>query len=659
MLKNHKNTVENLKQKFISIKHWDEITFNADHKAKLLDLDSVEYVYDHSIHIKIEGEANHIIIPSQYVLYAIAIKSFATNIYNFIETFEKYKIQSGLDNNKIADAIANKNLNYSILGLDSYSENLGPKIFWDEKLNLDAKSIVNVKAGKNQLRGLSDFFSSVVLKPINIPNASASILGKFIYNLCKNSTIYSYLEMEFIKNLPLIIKDNVIKNFAYQIFEFLISYDNLSKIKHLISKNSATHNKYSIKEEAISLTSIFTTSSTPLLETDIAANDIRVFSEPLFYDKEYYYFSTEWTFKKGTRLDLENLMTILKKYYPEFYFENLATDYFYKPSIPPTKNINIPTIKSTSTKKYSSPGENVIYFGAPGTGKSKTIDDLIDENNSVRTVFHAETYYSDFVGCLKPTMGTNGVEYNFQVGPFTETLIKALNDPDNHYYLVIEEINRAKSAAVFGEIFQLLDRDNGESKYSIKINDQDLIKVFEHNLSTALTDNLIKIPKNLSILATMNTSDQAVEPMDTAFKRRWKYVYMPIDFDKTHAVTKAPLHAQGNFKIIRKDANDKNEIIHVSWKDVALKLNDFLSDLDVPEDRHLGPWFVKDDEILDLDKAKDTLGSKILMYLWDDVLRHEGKSELFTNEIKTYGQLISKLNNDEVIFNANFSNLFK
>ncbi|MBJ9948530.1 AAA family ATPase [Acinetobacter bereziniae] len=352
-----------------------------------------------------------------------------------------------------------------------------------------------------------------------------------------------------------------------------------------------------------------------------------------------------------TASNVDNVISVL-----DSMITNLAS-----PSTHTTSSVHVSKkiIPLLSTTPYKEPGENIIYFGAPGTGKSKAIDDLIDENNSVRTVFHSETYYSDFVGCLKPTMGTDGVEYNFQVGPFTETLINALNDPDHHYYLVIEEINRAKSAAVFGEIFQLLDRDNGESKYSIKINDQDLIKVFEQNLSTALTNNLIKIPKNLSILATMNTSDQAVEPMDTAFKRRWKYIYMPIDFDKTHEVTKAPLHAQGNFEIIRKDANDKNETIQISWKDLALKLNDFLSDLDVPEDRHLGPWFVKDDEILDLDKAKETLGSKILMYLWDDVLRHEGKSEIFTNEIKTYGQLISKLNSDEVIFNANFLNLFK
>ncbi|SEM18749.1 AAA family ATPase [Acinetobacter sp. DSM 11652] len=302
-------------------------------------------------------------------------------------------------------------------------------------------------------------------------------------------------------------------------------------------------------------------------------------------------------------------------------------------------------IPSLSTTPHLEFGENIIYFGAPGTGKSKAIDDLIDENNSVRTVFHAETYYSDFVGCLKPTMGDDGIEYNFQVGPFTEMLIKALNDPEHHYYLVIEEINRAKSAAVFGEIFQLLDRENGESKYSIKINDQDLLKVFAENLLTPLTNNLIKIPKNLSILATMNTSDQAVEPMDTAFKRRWKYVYKPIDFTTC---------AKGNF-LIKRSIGD----ITVTWEALAKHINDFLANLEIPEDRHLGPWFVKDEEISTSDKAKDTLGSKILMYLWDDVLRHEGKSELFSSEIKTYGQLISKLNNDEIIFNSSFSDSLK
>lgn len=659
MLKNHIDYVENLKIKFNSINQWNEITFNEDHKAALLKLNDVQYVYDHSIHIKVDNEENHIIIPSQYVLYAVAVKALAINIYNYLEIFQNYKITSGLDNEKVANLIADKTLHYNSLGLDSYSEQIGPTIFWDQNLNLNSKSIVNVnsKTGKKQLRGLSDFFGSIVLKPINIPNASSSILGKFIYNLCENKSIYRTLEHEFIHHLPWIIKDTVIRNFAYNIFDFLMNYDGLKRIESLISKNSTTTNTFSIKDESISLTSIFTISPVPLSKEDITSKDIRIFDEPLFYkDNNYYYFSTEWKYNRGGRLDLNSLIIILRKYYPEFEFENLSGDLIYKSSTPSLEKNRSLKIKSTSTTPHINAGQNIIYFGAPGTGKSNAIDDLIDENNSVRTVFHSETYYSDFVGCLKPTMGLTGVEYGFQIGPFTEILIKALNDPDHHYNLVIEEINRAKSAAVFGEIFQLLDRDNGESKYSIKINDQDLIKAFEQNLKTPLKDNLIKIPKNLSILATMNTSDQAVEPMDTAFKRRWKYVYKPIDFDLKDTSGK-PLHAQGNFEIIRENAG-KKEIVKISWKEFAFKINDFLSSLDVPEDRHFGPWFVKDEEISTLAKAKDTLGSKILMYLWDDVLRHEGKSELFVNDIKTYGQLISKLNNDEIIFNSDFSKSF-
>src|SRR5699024_9529971 len=96
--------------------------------------------------------------------------------------------------------------------------------------------------------------------------------------------------------------------------------------------------------------------------------------------------------------------------------------------------------------------------------------------NSIRTVFHPDTQYSDFVGCLRPSMGTTGIEYNYKHGPFIEALVKALNDQDHHYYLIIEEINRAPAAAVFGEIFQLLDRNaKGRSKYTIDINDKDLL----------------------------------------------------------------------------------------------------------------------------------------------------------------------------------------
>ncbi|NNH01494.1 AAA family ATPase [Acinetobacter sp. ANC 5414] len=305
-------------------------------------------------------------------------------------------------------------------------------------------------------------------------------------------------------------------------------------------------------------------------------------------------------------------------------------------------------VLSESGTAHTTPGENIIFFGAPGTGKSNEINNLVDEKNSIRTVFHAETYFSDFVGCLKPTMGLTGVEYKFQIGPFTEILIKALNDPAHHYYLVIEEINRAKSAAVFGEIFQLLDRKNGVSKYSIKINDQDLIKILTENLTNPLIDNQIRIPSNLSIYATMNTSDQAVEPMDSAFKRRWKYIYKPIDFESFDEDGN-PSHAQGSFELQR-----ATDAICIAWKDFALKVNNILSNLDIPEDRHLGPWFVSTEEIDTIPKANETLKNKILMYLWDDVLRHHEKTDFFIEEIKTFGQLNYKVANDKVVFNDEF-----
>lgn len=304
-------------------------------------------------------------------------------------------------------------------------------------------------------------------------------------------------------------------------------------------------------------------------------------------------------------------------------------------------------IKSTSKTNHISPGENIIYFGAPGTGKSHVIDTKVDADNSIRTVFHSETYYSDFVGSLKPTMGVSGIEYIYQVGPFTEILIKSLNDPTHHYYLVIEEINRAKSAAVFGELFQLLDRaENGKSCYSIKLTDQDLIRVYQSNLKIPLLDNRLIIPENLTIYATMNSSDQAVEPLDTAFKRRWKFVYRPIDFSTS---------AIGNFSIRLSSSEDKQ----ISWKDLALKINKIFSELEIPEDRHLGPWFIQTNEIDSLDKAKKTLKNKIFMYLWDDVLRHHDKSVIFSSNIKTFGDLISMLDNDNIIFSDSFCDSLK
>lgn len=329
----------------------------------------------------------------------------------------------------------------------------------------------------------------------------------------------------------------------------------------------------------------------------------------------------------------DKLITLITVFFRSVQLQNL----FQRIAMTYTSNMNVSAQTTSNPKK----GENIIYYGAPGTGKSHEIDKLADENNSVRTVFHPESQYSDFVGCLRPSMGNGGIEYSFKHGPFIQALIMALKDPSNHFYLIIEEINRAPAAAVFGELFQLLDRDEtGRSQYSIDINDKDLLKLLKEELPSSFNDNKLYIPENLSIYATMNSSDQAVMPLDSAFKRRWKFTYKPIDFSNP------PL---GNFEIYTEEGKKT-----ISWSVFAKAVNDILSLESIPEDRHLGPWFVNKIEIANPENAKNALTGKIMMYLWDDVLRHSERSVLFNPEIKTFGDLVKEFNNKKIVFSNDF-----
>ncbi|HAD8712588.1 TPA_asm: type II restriction endonuclease subunit R [Salmonella enterica] len=183
---------------------------------------------------------------------------------------------------------------------------------------------------------------------------------------------------------------------------------------------------------------------------------------------------------------------------------------------------------------------NKIFYGAPGTGKSHRINEILGSSKYIRTVFYPDMLYSDFVGSLRPrtiedSEKNKKVIYEYRAGPFLRALILALNSKDEQVYLVIEEINRASASAVFGELFQLLDRNEfGESKYEIDINDPDMLDYINERVNDKLLS--LRIPQNLSILATMNSSDQAVMPMDTAFKRRWQFEYMLIDYSNATKV---------------------------------------------------------------------------------------------------------------------------
>ncbi|MBL5898861.1 AAA family ATPase [Lelliottia amnigena] len=283
---------------------------------------------------------------------------------------------------------------------------------------------------------------------------------------------------------------------------------------------------------------------------------------------------------------------------------------------------------------------NTIFLGAPGTGKSWAIEQQTLGSIKIRTVFHPETQYSDFVGSLRPKMEDFGsgrtVGYSFRPGPFTNAYIEAKKNPSQRVYLVIEEINRAPAASVFGDLFQLIEPD---TTYEIDI-DPDMLDYINGNISPQRIEKLT-IPPNLTLLATMNSSDQGVNTLDTAFKRRWAIKYMPIDYSNaTSGLLSIPILGTH---------------ILIEWRDFSKIINQKLMEIDVPEDRLLGHRFLSIGEIADISSSRDTLRYKLLVYLWDDVLRHGRRQSIFAAEVNgipltTFGQLVAAYSDGYSIF---------
>lgn len=281
-------------------------------------------------------------------------------------------------------------------------------------------------------------------------------------------------------------------------------------------------------------------------------------------------------------------------------------------------------------------GENILFYGAPGTGKSHDVWEMVGSSPWFATVFHPDMQNSDFSGTLKPGVDKDGkVTYAFRPGPFAEAVARAWKNPAEKVYLVIEELNRAVAAAVFGELFQLLDREpDGSGQYKVGFPSPEYADWFAAETGLAL--NKLSLPSNLWILATMNSADQGVYPLDTAFRRRWRQQYLPIDYNK------AP---DSEVKFVKPAG-----VASTKWKTFAKALNDFLvSKLEVGEDRLVGPRFLSEH---DLDDGK--IPGKLLIYLWDDLLRHHGRIDLFDESIRTYGVLDERANSGKQIFSDEF-----
>ena len=224
-----------------------------------------------------------------------------------------------------------------------------------------------------------------------------------------------------------------------------------------------------------------------------------------------------------------------------------------------------------------------------------------------RTTFHPDTDYATFVGCYKPCMNGGIIEYSYMPQVFTNAYIAAWENTKKPVYLVIEEINRGNCAQIFGDLFQLLDRDKvtGKSEYPIKA-DKDLVAHIEKVLGAGhegIKNGELCLPPNLIIYATMNTSDQSLFPMDSAFKRRWDWEYVPINYSKDID--------SGKF-IIEIDEDTK-----YSWVEFLESVNDKIYDATNSEDKQMGNFFIKKSI-----KANEFV-NKVMFYLWNEVCKEE------------------------------------
>ena len=404
---------------------------------------------------------------------------------------------------------------------------------------------------------------------------------------------------------------------------------------------------------------------------DIIRNYINNYSKVLSFSKE--------GILKLTGQSLEERFAFMERNDKKAFFFNFDFSDKKEATDGETKKKKTPTLPSPA---------QIIYYGVPGCGKSKKIQDItgnVDEYYKTRVVFHPEYTSADFIGQIFPCVGENGhgIDYRFKAGPFTEILRRAYHNPQKQFYLVIEEINRGNAAAIFSDVFQLLDRlkdgktdsvggntyKNGWSQYFVDNADVNAYIRKEEVFLNEIDDNnrdaihlgvepssdkdlagcyksikikdcngceinfsvntAIRLPPNLSIYATMNTSDQNVFTLDNAFQRRFDMEMIPNELDTSDADSKV------QYETVIGGAAEKST--GVSWGVFRDWINGKISNANTllsTEDRCLGGWFVTGDSITD----KKKFAEKVLKYLWDDAFKHN--REIF--KLKSLSEIVAK-----------------
>lgn len=609
-------------------------------------------------HIAAGKNAQDIVFANQ--LFAVAAKCI--EYANAVDKYLSY-IEDNIKNNVVrepnvfpkkaeAEAECKARLIESLnsLDLDDGDKEKLHKFLFDEKYPKGGKEVFNCNKisttqnkGQYEIKGRSDVLGSCVLGILNISNASSDCMGIILRSLVQEPELYKEINDILLKNSRKkeIYRNSVAVEFYRQVLTRTLKNDpNLSKLGGMMDSRSVYWkiNGYNVGRN------VNTTGRLSDYSTDIRWRvDRRAVCANLEIESDSM---------------VNNFFPAYNQSYKdEFLLAREGGDfvmYEYSKNILP----NISDFKTTIQK---------IFFGAPGTGKSYAIDygpvdinsgvkDGVKDKCTFRTTFHPDYDYAQFVGTFKPhkdecrakicqAENDNGADdsqivsemtYDFSPQVLANAYLTAWKRyfdgeinlaKDKNVYLVIEEINRGNCAQIFGDLFQLLDRDeNGLSRYSIVADKDfgdwltkelraDLVSLYNKvvckETSPLKSLTYLRFPPNLNILATMNTSDQSLFPMDSAFKRRFDWEYVPI-----------------NYKMPKADFKVGGDDLEFDWLHFLKKVNADIRSVTESEDKQMGEFFIKpkDNGNITLEEFR----SKVLFYLWDTVYKDEtDKKHLF------------------------------
>lgn len=446
----------------------------------------------------------------------------------------------------------------------------------------------------------------------------------------------------------LIVNEKNLTSFILKTIKYFNEKDGLDSIVPYASDSSPIK---VYKENAFRLTGMFLNSNIEDVKTRNIGHQ-RWFEDVFKLGEREVYLSTQWNGQGGYQLTLPDFIELIRTCY--------GKNYSYKKG--PNGEHQLYLTGEILGKLNEKRTLQQIFYGAPGTGKSFEINRLTKDKEVIRTTFHPDSDYSTFVGAYKPTsidvpvrdvtgkvIVENGekvkesrIVYEFVEQAFLQAYTKAWlayadkadGEKAKEQYLVIEEINRGNCAQIFGDLFQLLDRNGyGFSDYPItadkdmkkqlakafkdvSINDAERINnIYGKDIvGKVLSGDILLLPDNLFIWATMNTSDQSLFPIDSAFKRRWDWKYIPISEGKENGVSLG-WKIKVNGKLF-------------DWWQFVKKVNDEINEQTKSEDKKLGYFFCKaQDGIV----SAETFVSKVVFYLWNDVFKDQDVASIFSD----------------------------